>query len=71
MKRSYYTLGIGMVLVFRITPSPGNFIDYAHPGITHTLRADEIPAGGDYCGDSETQKKKVEKYRDIQIQIAP
>ncbi|MFN8488717.1 MAG: hypothetical protein U0350_14040 [Caldilineaceae bacterium] len=55
----------GTIVVIRITPSPGNFSDYDHPGKTHNLLATEIPAGGDYCGDAETQKHKVEKYRDI------
>jgi hypothetical protein len=56
----------GTIVIIRITPSPGNFLDYAHPGLTpHTLLANQTPAGGDYCGDKETQKRKVQQYRDI------
>lgn len=56
----------GTIIVIRITPSPGNFLDYAYPGLApHTLLTTTI-AGNNYCGDPETQKHKVEKYRDIQ-----
>lgn len=51
------------LVVIRITPSPGNFSDYANPGHTHTLQNDEIPAGGNYCGGDQSQK--ADKYRDI------
>ena len=32
----------GTMIIVRITPSPGNFTD----DVTHTLKADEAPAGG-------------------------
>ena len=55
----------GTIIVIRLTPSPGNFLDYANPGLApHTLLTTTI-AGGDYCGDPETQKHKVEKFRDV------
>ncbi|MFN8494407.1 MAG: hypothetical protein U0350_42800 [Caldilineaceae bacterium] len=55
----------GTKVVIRISPSPGNFLDYAHPGLApHTLYTTTI-AGGDYCGDPETQKHKAEKFRDV------
>ena len=55
----------GTLVVIRLTPSPGNFRDYAYPGLApHTLFTTTI-AGDNYCGDPETQKHKVEKYRDI------
>jgi hypothetical protein len=38
----------GVNVVIRITPSPGNFSDYAQPGSTHNLLGDDTPAGGDY-----------------------
>ncbi|MCX6043728.1 MAG: hypothetical protein NT075_01345 [Chloroflexi bacterium] len=59
----------GTQLVIRITPSPGNFIDYLHPGITHTLLTGETAAGGNYCKPSQpgelSQDDKVHGYRDI------
>ncbi len=55
----------GTKIIIRITPSPGNFVDYADPGDNHTLLATTTPAGGDYCGDRETQQQKVAQYRDI------
>lgn len=64
-------LNNGTQVVIRITPSPGNFTDYAvaKPGITHTLLTDETPAGGNYCQPSQpgepSQVDKVNHYRDI------
>ena len=53
----------GTKVVIRITPSPGNFIDYAQPGSQpHTLLATSQPAGKDYCDDPN----KPNLYRDIQ-----
>ncbi|MFN8488724.1 MAG: hypothetical protein U0350_14075 [Caldilineaceae bacterium] len=63
---SYLTSAITQtIIVIRITPAPGNFIDYASVGITlpHTLLTNEVPAGGDYCGADQSQKSA--KYRDI------
>ena len=52
----------GTQVVIRITPSPGNFVDYADPGaLPHTLLNGEEPAGGDYCGNAN----KHYHYRDV------
>lgn len=52
----------GTQVVIRITPSPGNFVDYADPGaLPHTLLNGEEPAGGDYCGNAN----KHYSYRDV------
>ena len=52
----------GTQVVIRITPSPGNFVDYADPGaLPHTLLSGEEPAGGDYCGNAN----KHYRYRDV------
>ncbi|MFN8488721.1 MAG: hypothetical protein U0350_14060 [Caldilineaceae bacterium] len=60
----YLTRAITHTLVIiRITPSPGNFSDYANPGGAHNLLKGDTPAGGDYCGSDQSQK--ANKYRDI------
>ncbi len=38
-----------MIVIIRITPSPGNFADWENTGLEHTLLAGTIPAGGNYC----------------------
>ena len=62
----YLTEGVthhNVKVVIRITPSPGNFSDFDHPGGTHILLTDQAPPrGNDYCGDTNT---KVRQYRDI------
>ncbi|MFN8488719.1 MAG: hypothetical protein U0350_14050 [Caldilineaceae bacterium] len=44
---NYLTQAIqqGTQVVIRVTPSPGNFVDYASPGTDHTLLSGNIPAG--------------------------
>lgn len=40
----------GTNVIIRISPSPGNFVDWNIPAQTnHHLRADNTPAGGTYC----------------------
>ena len=60
----------GTIVVIRITPSPGNFIDYTAPGaLPHTLMHTTEPAGGNYCDEravgGHSTDDKVRKYRDI------
>lgn len=55
----------GVEVVIRITPSPGNFVDYAAPGQGHHLSNATQPAGGDYCDIDEDGKRDDEKFRDI------
>lgn len=54
----------GVKVVIRITPSPGNFVDYAAPGQNHALSDSTQPAGGDYCDIDEQNIKDDEKFRD-------
>ncbi len=62
----YLTEGVthhNVKVVIRITPSPGNFSDFDHPGANHVLLTTEAPPNSqDYCGDTNT---KIHQYRDI------
>ncbi len=39
----------GVIVIIRITPSPGNFADWDDTGLVHILDASTTPAGGNYC----------------------
>jgi len=39
----------GVIVIIRITPSPGNFEDWENSALEHILLADTTPAGDDYC----------------------
>lgn len=62
-------IAAGTKVIIRIAPSPGNFVDYEAPGDNHRLRADETPAGGNYCDETTTggrsQQAKLDAFRDI------
>jgi len=58
----------GTKIVIRITPSPGNFRDYASPDKdNHLLIADTVPAGAvdgqDYCDENDNHNR--DRFRDI------
>ena len=39
----------GVIVIIRITPSPGNFADWEDTGLVHVLDASTTPVGGNYC----------------------
>jgi hypothetical protein len=39
----------GTIVLIRLYPSPGNFVDWRNPVLTHTLLSGVNPAGGNYC----------------------
>lgn len=39
----------GVIVIIRITPSPGNFADWEDTGLVHILDASTTPVGGNYC----------------------
>ncbi len=49
----------GVIIIIRITPSPGNFDDWQNPALVHVLRADMTPAGGNYCDGKFNQFRAI------------
>jgi len=39
----------GVIVIVRITPSPGNFDDWQNTALDHVLRSGTTPAGSNYC----------------------
>jgi len=50
----------GVVVIVRITPSPGNFQDWISPTLSHVLRTDTTPAGGNYCDGKSNQFRAID-----------
>jgi len=50
----------GVVVIIRITPSPGNFDDWQNATLPHILRSGTTPAGGNYCAGKFNQFRAID-----------